>query len=271
MVRLAATVMLVRPAGVAGFEVFMLRRSEASHFVPDVYVFPGGTLDAADYSERALARARGVDDTALKRQFRAQSLPAFPAPFTSPAPAEAAGLVIAGVRELYEEAGVLLACDERGEPLSDAALAPYRSLLHDSRAEVQRGNVPFYAVLERIGAYANGNALTLFSQWITPPVFPRRYDAHFFLAQASPDQAAVADAFETHDGVWIAPQAALEQHAAGSFRMVYPTIKHIERLAQFSDVESLFAFAKSKPIYSVMPDTPGEREFTLPPELEHAW
>src|SRR5579863_5231671 len=46
LVRLAATVMLIRPAEHAPFEVFMLRRSEASHFVPDVFVFPGGTLDA---------------------------------------------------------------------------------------------------------------------------------------------------------------------------------------------------------------------------------
>jgi len=57
--------MLVRPAGEKGIEVFMLRRSEASHFVPDVYVFPGGTLDESDYSDRALARARGLDDANL--------------------------------------------------------------------------------------------------------------------------------------------------------------------------------------------------------------
>jgi 8-oxo-dGTP pyrophosphatase MutT (NUDIX family) len=263
--------MLVRPADETGFEVFMLRRSEASHFVPDVYVFPGGTLDAQDCSERALGRARGTGQTALKQQFRAQSAPSFPAPFSSPSSREAAGLLIAAVRELYEEAGVLLACDEHGNPLSDADLAPHRALLHDARVNVQRGDLPFAQLLEDIGAYANCNALTLFSQWITPPVFPRRYNAHFFLAQASVDQAAVADAFETHDGVWIAPQAALDRCAAGTFRMVYPTIKHIERLAQFSRIGDLFAFAKTKPIYSIMPDTPAEREFSLPPELEHAW
>jgi 8-oxo-dGTP pyrophosphatase MutT (NUDIX family) len=263
--------MLVRPAGGTGFEVFMLRRSEASHFVPDVYVFPGGTLDAQDHSDRALARARGIDEVALKREFRAQAAPSFPAPFTSPPLREAAGLLVAAVRELYEEAGVLLACNERGEPLSNSRLGPHHALLHDARTRVQRGGLPFWQLLEQIDAYANGNALTLFSQWITPPVFPRRYNAHFFLAEASPDQAAVADAFETHDGVWIAPKSALEQCANGSFRMVYPTIKHIERLAQFDNVPDLFAFARSKPIYSIMPETPAEREFSLPPELESAW
>lgn len=263
--------MLVRPAGETGFEVFMLRRSEASHFVPDVYVFPGGTVDEADFSERALARARGVDDDALARQFRAQIVPSFPAPFASPAKPHAAGLLIAAVRELYEEAGVLLACSANGSPLSESDLAPHRQALHDARARVQCGDLAFADVLERVDAYANANALLLFSQWITPPQFPRRYNAHFFLAQASADQAAVADAFETHDGVWIAPKAALEQCAAGTFRMVYPTIKHVERLAQFDRLHDLFAFARTKPIYSIMPDTPGQLEFSMPSELEYAW
>ena len=270
MVRLAATVMLVRPAG-EGLEVFMLRRSEASHFVPDVYVFPGGTLDDGDFSERALARAYGVDELNLQRQFRAQPAPSFPAPFGSPPRLKAAGLLIAAVRELYEEAGVLLACDEHGSPLTDRELAPHRTQLHEARALVQRGDMPFSQVLENIGAYANASALALFSHWITPPPFPRRYDAHFFLAEASPDQAALADAFETHDGVWISPKAAIEQCEAGTFRMVYPTIKHVERLAAFDTTRALFEFARTKPIYSIMPDTPAEREFSMPPELEHAW
>jgi len=271
LVRLAATVMLVRPAGEKGIEVFMLRRSEASHFVPDVYVFPGGTLDESDYSDRALARARGLDDANLERQFRAKPAPSFPAPFGTPPRREAAGLLIAALRELYEEAGVLLACDERGTPLAAADLEPYRAQLHDSRALVQSGDLPFHEVLERIGAYANAAALSLFSRWITPPPFPRRYDAHFFLAQASPDQAAAADAFETHDEVWISPKDALEQCEAGTFRMVYPTIKHVERLAKFDDARDLFDFARTKTIYSIMPDTPAERQFSMPPELEYAW
>jgi 8-oxo-dGTP pyrophosphatase MutT (NUDIX family) len=263
--------MLVRPQAEKGLEVFMLRRSEASHFVPDVYVFPGGTLDESDYSEHALARAYGIDEVNLQRQFRAQPAPSLPAPFGTPPRLKAAGLLVAAVRELYEEAGVLLACNEKGEPLSDTDLAPHRVQLHDARALVQRGELPFYQVLRRINAYANAGALALFSHWITPPPFPRRYDAHFFLAEASPGQAAAADTYETHDGVWISPKKALEECEAGTFRMVYPTIKHVERLARFENTDDLFEFTRTKPIYSIMPDTPSEREFSMPPELEYAW
>lgn len=262
--------MLVRPASTS-FEVFMLRRSEASHFVPDVYVFPGGTVDSQDRTEQAFARACGVDAGALATQFRAQIEPSFPAPFATPPEPEAAALLIAAIRELYEEAGVLLACDTEGSPLSDADLAPHRERLHSDRLRVQNGEIAFTQVLQEVHAYANAHALALFSQWITPPVFSRRYNAHFFVAEASPDQAAVADAFETHDGVWIAPSEALTRSASRDFRMVYPTIKHIERLAAFEDVDSLMRFARTKPIFSIMPDVPAEREFSLPAHLEHAW
>lgn len=249
----------------------MLRRSEASHFVPDVYVFPGGTLDPADTSLQAFERTRGIEPAALSAQFRAQIEPSFPAPSASPGAKEAAGLLIAAIRELYEEAGVLLACSESGAPLTAADLAPHRDRLHAARPLVQRGELRFFDVLAEIDAYADARALALFSHWITPPGFTRRYDAHFFVALASEDQTAAADAFETHDGVWISPREALERCERGDFRMVYPTIKHVERLAQFHDAESLLAFAREKPIYSIMPDVPAERQFSLPPHLERAW
>ncbi len=271
MIRLAATVMLVRPAGEKRFEVYMLRRSETSHFVPDAYVFPGGVLEPSDTTQQAFARARGIDPPALEAQFRAKHAPAFPAPLGPPDAPNRAGLLIAALRELFEEAGVLLACDERGRRLSHADLAPNRTRLHQARSEVHSGDLPFAALLEELGVYADGTALALFSHWITPPVYPRRYNAHFFVAAASRDQTALADAYETHDGVWIAPQDALERYELGQFRMVYPTIKHIERLAQFESVAELERFARAKTIYSVMPDAPGGTRFSLPSDLEFAW
>jgi 8-oxo-dGTP pyrophosphatase MutT (NUDIX family) len=271
LVRLAATVMLVRPGGEHGFEVFMLRRSAQSRFVPDAYVFPGGTVDDADLSDLSLARTCGASADEVAAQFRARPAPAFPAPLGAPSPREGAGLLIAGTRELFEEAGVLLACDARGVPIPDERLAPHRERLHAARSAVRERTLRFGAFLSELGVYANARALLLFSQWITPTAFPRRYNAHFFVALASPEQAAVADAVETHDGVWIAPRRALAEHAEGRFAMVYPTIKHVERLAQFAGAAQLLEFTKNKTIYTIMPETPGNHRFSLPPELESAW
>src|SRR5947209_4899643 len=69
-VRLAATVMLVRPSGERGFEVFMLRRSSASTFAPGAFVFPGGTIDPQDERPEARATTFGLDDARLETEFR---------------------------------------------------------------------------------------------------------------------------------------------------------------------------------------------------------
>lgn len=235
----------------------MVRRSGASHFVPDAYVFPGGTVDASDYEEQTLARVRGIGDGDLQREFRMQSAPNFAAPVEPVGMSDARALMVAALRELYEEAGVLLACDAQHRPL-DLPVA------HETR-------IPFARMLERYDAFADARTLALFSHWITPPAYPRRYNAHFFVARAGEGQTASADAVETHDGVWIAPARALQQSGLGRFSLVYPTVKHLERLAAFDSIERLLEFSRSKPIYSIMPDAQAQAEFSMPPDLEMSW
>ena len=250
--RLAATVMLVRPSHERGFEVFMLRRSAQSAFAPDAYVFPGGTVDRQDEAEEARRRTSGAGEDWVRRNFRTRDWPAFASGIGELAPGQAAALAHAALRELYEEADVLL--------------------VDGDVSNVNRAGLTFDEVLARAGAYADASALTLFSQWITPPSEPRRYNAYFFLARAQESHSPRADAYETHDGIWIAPADALARFKDGTLHLVYPTIKHLERLRAFDDIDALFAFASRKPIYRIMPDdTAGDRRFAIPAELEDAW
>jgi 8-oxo-dGTP pyrophosphatase MutT (NUDIX family) len=248
--RLAATVILARTAG-ARFELFMLRRSESSHFVPDAYVFPGGTLSEIDLSERALARTRFAQDEAALRA----RISAVTADVPLASDRELSALFFAALRELYEEAGVFFACDAAGNTVENAG--------DDSR-------IDFLQSLERSNLYADARQLALFSQWLTPPQFPKRYNTHFFLAAAPKNAVAAADAHETHDGIWIAPADALARNEAGDLHLVYPTIKHLERLAQFATLDDLFAFARTKPVLALSPETVNDG-FALPPALENAW
>lgn len=248
--RLAATVMLARPAG-ARFEIFMVRRSQQSHFAPDAYVFPGGTVSELDLSERALARLRGPQDsTAVRGRIRLAA--ALEIPLASERELDA--LFFAALRELYEEAGVLLACDAHGK--------------HVAVPSFPRED--FLEALERHELYADARHLILFSQWLTPPGFPKRYNTHFFLARAPDGIAAAADAHETHDGLWIAPAEALARKDAGGLHLVYPTVKHLERLARFETLAELWEFARTKPILALSPDTVADG-YALPPALENAW
>ena len=113
--------------------------------------------------------------------------------------------------------------------------------------------------------------LTLFSHWITPAGEPRRFNTHFFIAAAPPGALGIADSVETHDARWLSPQHALEAHRDGEMLLVFPTIKHLERLAAFASIDALLAFAREKPIVTIMPDLPPSAGVQLPQALEGRW
>ncbi len=229
----------------------MLRRSERSHFVPDAYVFPGGTLSELDLSERALARTRfAPNERGLRDRISASTAGV---PLASDR--ELAALFFAALRELYEEAGVLLSCDARGNAV---------------KAGADASRVDFLESLEREDLYADARQLALFSQWLTPPQFSKRYNTHFFLARAPDGAAAAADEHETHDGLWIAPTDALARNEAGDLHLVYPTVKHLERLTRFATLDGLLEFARTKRVLALSPYTENDT-FALPPALENAW
>jgi 8-oxo-dGTP pyrophosphatase MutT (NUDIX family) len=123
---------------------------------------------------------------------------------------------------------------------------------------------------EEAGVAVNARDLCFFSHWVTPPGEPRRFDTHFFVAQAPPGAVGVADSVETHDARWLQPAEALAAARAGELLLFFPTIKHLERLATFENVDALLAFAREKPIVTIRPDRPAT-EAELPRELEGRW
>jgi 8-oxo-dGTP pyrophosphatase MutT (NUDIX family) len=263
-VRLAATVILARPP----FEVYLARRSASAAFAPDAFVFPGGTTESQDASEAARARTVGLELERLNREFRAE----VPQELGSDEPAvgneDAAALMIAALRELFEEAGVLLARTAAAQPVE--ARGDDWPRVAEQRDAVRSGELPFADFLAQHDWYADARALTLFSHWITPPSEPRRYNTHFFFAVAPSDQAALADASETHDGIWVAPSAALERRRAGELHLVYPTIKHLERLASFDSVEAALGYAQRKRVLTIVPRDTAD-DFEIPATLENTW
>lgn len=231
----------------APFEVYLTRRSSSSAFAADAFVFPGGTVEPQDGTAAAHARIAGrtVEGAASRT------------------------LLIAAARELFEEAGVLLACTNAGEP-AKAGRTNTQEMAR-GRADVRTGALPFADFLAAHDWYADAGALVPFSHWITPPSEPRRYDTHFYLAIAPSGQVVSADSVETHDGRWISPREALASHHARRLHLVYPTIKHLERLATFDSLESLRDFVRSKPILTIEPTTTRDGDFTIPAELEGVW
>jgi 8-oxo-dGTP pyrophosphatase MutT (NUDIX family) len=263
-VRLAATVMLARPP----FELYLTRRSASSAFAPDAFVFPGGTIEPQDASQAARERTLGLEDDRIDREFRAAVSSDLACDEPAVDRAAAATLLVAALRELFEEAGVLFARTDDDVAIDARSIGSSR--VAGERVGIREGTLTFAQFLAAHDWYADARALTLFSHWITPRAEPRRYNTHFFFALAPPEQAALADTVETHDGLWIAPRDALARYRRGELHLVYPTIKHLERLTAFESVDAALAFAGAKPVLTILPNDAGA-EFEIPATLENAW
>jgi 8-oxo-dGTP pyrophosphatase MutT (NUDIX family) len=116
---------------------------------------------------------------------------------------------------------------------------------------------------------ADPAALVPYSRWITPEEVKVRFDTWFFLAEAPPDAEARPDGGECVEARWLRPRAALEEGARGELMLVFPTIKHLEQLAEHGSVREAVEVASAREVRPVQPRVVvGERgaEVLLPGE-----
>ncbi len=215
--RPAATLILLRP-GAGGLETLMLQRTKSAVFLGGAYVFPGGAVDAADAEAR---RVVGLTDAQASERLALAS----------------GGLAyyVAAVRECFEEAGVLLACDARGDTVSADRAQKLMAYRHR----------PFLELLEAENLYIPANALAYYGHWITAAGRPRRFDTRFFVARAPEGQQGAHDANETVHDVWITPHEALERGQRGEIELVFATKHTLTDLARFSDPRAAFEHAST--------------------------
>jgi 8-oxo-dGTP pyrophosphatase MutT (NUDIX family) len=228
--RPAATVIVARDQPDGGFEVLMLLRNLRSDFVGGAYVFPGGAVDPDDASDTAARRCLGLDDTAASAMLGL----------------ERGGLAywVACARELFEEAGLMLARHEDGRALDadDVGLVERLAVHRDA---VNDASVAFLDVLAAERLVLDGAALSYFAHWITPVGPPRRYDTRFFVAAAPPGQVPLHDDKELVANCWVTPADALERHRRGEMQLILPTIKNLEAVGRFASATSLLDAARA--------------------------
>ena len=92
-----------------------------------------------------------------------------------------------------------------------------------------------------------------FSRWITPAQVKVRFDTWFFVAAAPDGARASPDGSECTDARWIRPRDALEAGDRGDLMLVFPTIKHLEQLAEFRSVAAALEAARARRVMPVEP------------------
>ena len=186
--RPSATVLLVRDGD--PWELLLVHRPGGADFAPGAYVFPGGTVHE--------------DDRLFEDECRA-----------------------AAMRELFEEAGILLAPGAR-----DADCAEVRDRVEHGRS--------FAEALVELGLEPAFDSLVPFARWVTPAQLRRRFDARFYLARMPEGQTVRPEPDEVTDWLWVAPSRAL---SSPKITLVYATRVILESVADAPDAATLFARA----------------------------
>jgi 8-oxo-dGTP pyrophosphatase MutT (NUDIX family) len=179
-------------------------------FAGGVYAFPGGGVDPGDRPETLRtdwAHRLGVPHD------------------------QARAVVGAAARELFEEAGVLLA-GGRDEP--DHTVGDVGDLEAERRRVVAR-DLTMTHLLDERGLRLRDDLLLPWARWITPEFEPRRFDTWFFVALLPEAQTARDVSGEADRTTWISPAAA------DGLAMLPPTRSILNDLGAYKSMTDVIA------------------------------
>ncbi len=128
----------------------------------------------------------------------------------------------------------------------DWRIAAMRELIEETGIWITTGGVvtkpvtddPFGDVAGS-GLTIDVGALTYFSNWITPEVFPIRFDTRFYVAAVDPDTNGSIDGDELIDIEWVAPHDALERETRGAWDVAFPTRETLRLLGSQPSCEAV--------------------------------
>ena len=217
----AATVVMLRETG-SGLELLMVERAGGMGFAGGALVFPGGKVEPGD--------SVIASDPALSAGFAGL-------------PAVDAAARVASARETFEEADVLLS---DGPPV-DAALKA------DWRARLNAGSAAYGDFLHAAGHRVVAAHFIPFAHWCPPEGLHRRFDTLFYLALLPAGAVITPDGREAVAAHWYTAAEAIKRADRNEARIIFPTRRNLERLAQYPTAAALFASLAATPLTRIQP------------------
>lgn len=241
--------------GSTGVETLMMRRTAAMKFGPGAYVFPGGSVDPADYGADIGWHGPSAADFGVRLGASEEV---------------ARALVCAAVRESFEESGVLFAGSPGGGPVAETSGPSWEA----DRQALIAGELTLAELLNRRGLVLRADLLVPWARWITPEGEPRRFDARFFAAALPPGQQVSGHAAETDHVVWVSPADALSAARAGEMSLFPPTAVTLNDFAAGAaagdDLTVMLGRPRAiEPVQPVLALAGGQAWLDLPDGLEY--
>ncbi|MEO9912021.1 NUDIX hydrolase [Parasphingorhabdus sp.] len=213
----ASTLVIFRDQpGSSAPDLLMVERSAKMVFAAGAAVFPGGRVDDADFD---FAKALGHEDH------------------------EEYGARIAAIRESIEETGIAVAVDGN---LDAKRVLEARNALHDGTILAE--------ICSQFDWQLELEKLIPFSRWCPPFAEKRVFDTRFYMISHDDHQAqATVDETENYNLFWGNAQSVLDRAEAGEVKIIFPTKRNLERLAQFGSFDEAVGHTRDYPSVMVSP------------------
>ena len=235
----AATLVLFRERDAGSPELLVVERSAKMAFAGGAIVFPGGRIDDDDHAiaadSRYFAGAHGLEiDEAAAR--------------------------VAAIRETLEESGIA----------TGFSTAPAQGWIEAARKRLHAREL-FSAILADSDVQLALDHLIPFARWRPNFREARIFDTRFYIACAHPDTPEpVVDETENVLSFWASAADLLTAADTGKVKVIFPTRRNLERLAQFDDFASAEVHARAIPVEVICPyfeERDGERHLCIPTHL----
>ena len=236
--RYASTVILVRDSE-NGVEMLLQERSGKSESFSGAFVFPGGKVDLHDADKEYETLYSGHTDPDASAIL---GVPKY-------------GLAywMGGIREVFEEAGILLAYDKSGKIVSFNSPSIKQRFI-EYRDALNKGEMNLLEICREEELTLATDQMYYYSHWVTPIVMPRRFDTRFFICRAPAEQEPIIDNHEVVSQCWINPAEALRKQREEGFQIFFPTIKNIQGLTGHEQSQSLLeAVAQFRDLPRILP------------------
>ena len=223
----------------------MVQRTKKADFAGGALLFPGGKVDDSDYEIIKSACCSLTDEI----------------------PDNLRAIRIAGVREMFEEAGLLFARAHGEDQVINEDRA--EQINNKYRTDLLSQKITFHEIITAESLIVASDLLVPFAHWITPITGRKRFDTHFLVAKTPNGHIASHDGSETLDTIWIDPLSAIKEAEEGKRRVVFPTRMNLKKVSESKTAKSAVERARETPIVTVLPevrDINGGRHLKIPIE-----
>lgn len=225
----SASVLIIRDGDVhpeyGVLQILMVKRHKNIKFAGGAYVFPGGKLDPAD---------KALEESNQKEASQNIS-------------AEFRGLRYAALREVFEETGLIIGNID-GQSIGE----DIRKSIDDKyRPDFLAGKITLAEFLDQSGVTLDMRDCVPFAHWITPKVYPIRFDTRFFLCVAPEGQIPSPDGQEITEVEWMHPMTLVEESDGV---LMFPTMMNLKKLGQAKCVAEALELLSAREIVTVTPE-----------------